>query len=469
MNGLTSSFVSGNVTIGSVATSTGNTLTVGGNVGITGNISLKGGTLAVINGNLTLNGNTVGGSSGSSGTIGNVNLTGNLFVTPTCPAAALGGLGVASGATSWVNNNVTWIASASTTRDNAANVSFIGLNSGASVSSNYLRWASAQSIYSTTGGNIGQYTGTVSTTVTGVGAVNGEYMQLQANVALTPYTFSYASFGYNTAGIAPTAWFLVGSTDNATWYPIQSASISLGKLNINGSGGTPQILVNYSGTQTFSSGTVTSTTYSTTTNTYSYFRFIITLNGYIPGVLNPNASYTEISSFNILFSQPTTSTTYLSGNYYQQNGLNIAGGLTMNGPIIPIYQQLPSCPGQIGYIYQSLIAYPFAIGTTANWQASMYMLPFLPVGVYQLCGDIKLTSTTSGQIFTFSTVGYNNFTSYGLNAAAGYSYTATSTSLIIPVYGLFTMYDPFNRIYFNLVSNTGTASATCNVFCVRIA
>jgi hypothetical protein len=86
MNGLTSSFVSGNVTIGSVATSTGNTLTVGGNVGITGNLSLSGAMLAITNGNLTVNGNAVGTGGGGGGltmTNGTAPVTGNITLSGT--------------------------------------------------------------------------------------------------------------------------------------------------------------------------------------------------------------------------------------------------------------------------------------------------------------------------------------------------------------------------------------------------
>jgi hypothetical protein len=90
-------------------------------------------------------------------------------------------------------------------------------------------------------------------------------------------SYTYASGGGNTN--LPKNYYIVGSTDGTTWYPIQLASMTTIPCTTTNTPCTTYIIVNQSGTQTIQgnqTGSGTFTTYSTTTNAYTYFRMIAT-------------------------------------------------------------------------------------------------------------------------------------------------------------------------------------------------
>ena len=174
--------------------------------------------------------------------------------------------------TTWTQNGVTWISNSSSvaTQNYQSWIAFNNKLDNNGTSSTY-SWASAGT-YNTSTGN---YTGSVTTTVLGgVGSVSGEWIQLQSSVALILYSYNFADGGYSNI---PQKYYIVGSNDGTNWYPIQYVQLSNNIYTQFYTPFMPNIIVNQSGSQTITgqlSATASCTTYSTTTNSYTYFRLI---------------------------------------------------------------------------------------------------------------------------------------------------------------------------------------------------
>jgi hypothetical protein len=162
----------------------------------------------------------------------------------------------------WSVNGVTWAVSASSVYLNPPYYLFNTATDN---------WASSISTYNASG----VYTGSVSTTVLGgVGAVTGEWFQIQSSVPLVASSFSYIPF--NMACTAKT-YYLLGSNDGTTWYAIQAGSYGTTNPCTNGTTQTSTIIINSASVQTVIAGAVgslTTTTYATTTAAYTYFRLV---------------------------------------------------------------------------------------------------------------------------------------------------------------------------------------------------
>lgn len=211
-----------------------------------------------------------------------------LYVSPSASATALTvspqQTGVA--AASWTASGVGWVASSSSNY----NTTFPQYLFNTVISAP--EWISAGGTYSTAGNTSG-YT----TTIQGVSSVQGDWVQIQSSIPLVMSSYQFAT-GYLTTRLPKTYWIL-GSTDGTTWYPIQY-----------GSGGTVTstasftlvpgvIIVATAGAQTFGSSSVTFTTYATTTNAYTYFR-LVGLSTY-----NSSGEYLSISEWFINFTAYT--------------------------------------------------------------------------------------------------------------------------------------------------------------------
>ena len=119
-------------------------------------------------------------------------------------------------------------------------------------------------------------TGVAGSTVVlgGIGLLHGEWLQIESSI---PKVLSRFAFGQGPNPwpyvCAPATYYIVGSTDGASWYPIQSGTFSLS--NVTGAGNA--ITINYTGTQALSggmTGSVVTTGYETSTQAYTYFRLI---------------------------------------------------------------------------------------------------------------------------------------------------------------------------------------------------
>jgi len=228
----------------------------------------------------------------------------------------------------WTQNGVNWTASASSIL--SSNYPAYGAFNTYYGQSGIYSWASLNPY----GGTNGTYTSNInSTTVQTIGTVYGEWIQLQSSFPLTLYSYSYACGAY---GNIPQTYYIVGSNNGTTWYPIQYVVMNANPLNNNNnytisnfSACTSYLLVNQSGTQTingFISATGTFTTYPAyTTGTYTYFRIIAT-SIWIQG------GYFEFGELYLKFSNATGFTTAGSGIAWNNNQPNI----TIQHPVIAV-------------------------------------------------------------------------------------------------------------------------------------
>jgi hypothetical protein len=81
-------------------------------------------------------------------------------------------------------------------------------------------WASTTNRYDTTTGN---YTSNTFTYINGIGNMGGEWLQIQTSLPLSMNSHSLTSQIGNPNAI-PRRYYIVGSNDKLTWYPIQYMS-----------------------------------------------------------------------------------------------------------------------------------------------------------------------------------------------------------------------------------------------------
>ena len=178
---------------------------------------------------------------------------------------------------SWMVNEVTWIASASSIYHSTFPVS----NTFNNAVSDGNTWASG-SLYNaaTSGASGGNYTGSTSTTIVGSSALLGEVLTIQSSIPLVMSSYAFGSAGWFQY---PRIYAIVGSNDGTNWYLVQSVTMANGSGSSGGPGGatnysapTSYITVNQSGSQTVTttggSANITTTSYSSSTNAYTYFR-----------------------------------------------------------------------------------------------------------------------------------------------------------------------------------------------------
>ena len=226
----------------------------------------------------------------------------NINTTMVTTTPQLTGLAGASG-TLWNVSGVVWTVTASTTESSTYNPTFAFNNTSAS------SWAST-GLYP---GGIYTTGGSAKTTTIGApysATYAGEWLQIQSSVPLVMYSCSFGCG--DTANNFPRTFFIIGSNDGSSWFPIQL--VNMGGTNpfssIN-TLATTYLLTNYTGTQIFTANTsqsVTTTSYSTSGNAYTYFRIIANTTF---GFSNFQLSEWFIN-FNNIFMQPQL--TGLTGN-----------------------------------------------------------------------------------------------------------------------------------------------------------
>jgi hypothetical protein len=221
--------------------------------------------VAAANGGVYTSANS--GSSWSQATtspqvVAAVNTVGGQVITPQLTNLA---------ANTWTQNGVNWVASASSVF--SVLYAYGAFNNYVGSSGTY-SWGSLNNTYSST--TPFACTSGVSTTILGVGATVGEWLQIQTSVPLVIQSYSYTCGG---AVNIPQKYYIVGSNDGSAWYPIQYASMTTNPFTANFQVASTYITVNQSGTQTITgaqTGSGSFTTYTTTTNAYTYFRILAT-------------------------------------------------------------------------------------------------------------------------------------------------------------------------------------------------
>jgi hypothetical protein len=204
----------------------------------------------------------------------------------------------------WTQNEVTYTASASSYHDSNSYPAYAPFNNYYGQNVVY-SWASADAVYTP---STGAYVGSVSTTVLGgVGAVAGEWVQLQLSAPMAMDSYSFACG--NTAHM-PRQYYIVGSNDGSAWYPVQYGAMASNPFTAGFTTGGSAINVNQSGVQAISgpedwdaTGSGNFTTYSTTGTKYSYYRLIANA---IYGASSGSGGLLELNEWYINFLSSTT-------------------------------------------------------------------------------------------------------------------------------------------------------------------
>ena len=276
-----------------------------------------------LNGRLFVGGNVSCNGNLSLANNGNVTLNSNITVSPNSTNAT---------SNSWSNNNINWTSSASSQYNTTEYQSCNAFNN-----TNTTSWASTyNSTNSYTGGAYSGSSKQVTNNVNnaglsaGVTLINGEWLQIQSSIPIRMDSYKLSSGG--STNQLPKTYYILGSNDNTNWYGIQNVSINTlpttaARTLINTSipvSTTTYTIPNYGGTG--ASYTLTSTGYIGASNTYSYFRMVIT-SIFSGGTNNP----TEIGEWDI--KMICNSSASLSMDNTNSNQLNVSSGATFTGRV----------------------------------------------------------------------------------------------------------------------------------------
>jgi len=153
----------------------------------------------------------------------------------------------------------------------------------------YAFWNSGGNRYNTTGA----YTGSVSTSVVGIGNIAGEWLQVQAPFATVMKNYSMSArvfFGYRM----PKIFYIVGSHDGSSWYYVDQRTIAT--------------QWNDASAPTTAKSFTVSTTNTSSLTAYTYFRLIV--NSVENGGAGPsNAQQVNIYTFVPVCYMPSPPTT----------------------------------------------------------------------------------------------------------------------------------------------------------------
>ena len=267
----------------------------------------------------------------------------------------------------WTKSGITWTASASSNL-NANYPAYGAFNNYYGMTGVY-SWASLNSYI----GANGSYGRTIiGTSVQGLGTLYGEWIQIQTSMPLVLYSYSYGCGGYLNL---PQIYYIVGSNDNSTFYPIQYVVMNANPLNKNDnyvvsnfSTCSTYLLVNQSGIQTISGFIAATGTFVTypqyTTNTYTYFRIIAT------SIWATTALF-EFGELFLRFSNGTNFSTAGSG-VASNNGL--PGTVTIQHPIIAVGSGINSLAySPDGVQWTGLGTTIFSTGNGVAWNGSKWI------------------------------------------------------------------------------------------------
>lgn len=267
----------------------------------------------------------------------------------------------------WTKSGITWTASASSNL--SVNYPAYGAFNNYYGQNIVYSWASLNS-YIGTNGSYGRTI--IGTSVQGLGTLYGEWIQIQSSMPLVLYSYSYGCGGY---GNIPQIYYIVGSNDNSTFYPIQYVVMNANPLNKNDnyavsnfSTCSTYLLVNQSGTQTISGFIAATGTFVTypqyTTNTYTHFRIIAT------SIWAPGALF-EFGELFLRFSNGTNFSTAGSG-VASNNGL--PGTVTIQHPVIAVGSGTNSLAySPDGVQWTGLGTTIFSTGNGAAWNGSKWI------------------------------------------------------------------------------------------------
>jgi len=146
-------------------------------------------------------------------------------------------------------------------------------------------WVSSSSLYDNTVTTPGRYLGTTKTLVDGFPlGISGEWIQVKSNKPCQYLTHNLVSYDDTVSLVGralPARYYIVGSIDGSTWYPIQDISYAYSATdNLVAAQTTPTFSMTTNTTPTYYGATgtigyVSLAGYSTSNNYYTYFRMIV--------------------------------------------------------------------------------------------------------------------------------------------------------------------------------------------------
>jgi hypothetical protein len=295
-----------------------------------------------ISGDVSMGGNLAATSGTSANTYMNIygkappsSVYGNLVVSPNTTNAT---------SSTWINNNITWTASASSTIGGTY-YTYFAFNTTNTLGTS--QWASAVTYLST-----GLYNGSVSTAIFGQSGQLGEWLQIQSSVPAVMNTYTFSAGG--SINNMPKTYWIVGSNDGSTWYPIQLAAFTANPFTASTTLSSV-FNVNTSGSQTAGATTVTTTIYgSYTTGSYTYFRLIFNT------LWSGASTTTEISEWTPTFTLPTVtgpSRALLYMDPSNINQLDVSGSLALVNKNLTLATVMPNAMSAVT---------PNAVAATSN-------------------------------------------------------------------------------------------------------
>jgi hypothetical protein len=367
----------------------------------------------------------------------------------------LAATGTALTTSPWIMNGVTWIASSSSINNSTTPVSYAFNNT----SSN--EWVPLSATYTTAGNSSGQSTMIQNS----IGAVTGEWLQIQSSVPLIMSSYQFATG--NVVARTPKTYYIVGSNDGTTWYAIQYGAAGAVTTTASFTIVPNTIIVNNASTQTFGSSTITTTTYATTTNAYTYFRLIclsnysgsndvVSLGEWIINFFNPltnsrpspsplSLNYT--GQYQLVATGPATGSiipnqTGLAAATWSQGGVNwrVSASTTLTGGIYESYQMFDnnystrwvalsntySTSGNTSGVSNTIIG---IVGTqTGDWLQIQSSVPLVMTS-YQFASGYFTTRLPKTYYITGSNDGSNW---YPVQYVSGGTVTTTASNTLVP-------------------------------------
>jgi hypothetical protein len=368
-------------------------------------------------------------------------------------------------AATWSQQGVTYTASASSTY--LGHVAYGAFNNSLVTDG----WASNNDKYSN-----GTYLNANSTTVSTLGILYGEWLQLQTSIPLIIDSYRFAQ---GTPIYAPKTYYIVGSNDGSTWFPIHYAVFTTNPTTTSLSVWKSMVQINYSGIQTVisdSSVSINTTSYPTSKTAYLYFRIIATsvFNGslaeirelyanFLGGSITPNQSGITSSTwsqsgttwsvsassiynasfleYNLLDNTPSTrwatanvaANGYTSGPYSGSTSTTIQGGI---GSVLGEWYQLRTFIPMVlqeytfggGYTPNQFIKEYYIVGSNdaSTWYPLQRVIftinPITQVNAFTKCVNNILMTYSGTQVIQGDTAGQATTTPYSQYVTQAFQY-----------------------------------------------
>jgi hypothetical protein len=266
----------------------------------------------------------------------------------------------------WVQNELTWTASASSVRD-INSKAYMAFDNDY-VSTTLHHWASINKYLAP--GGIGSYRGFNGTDTVNGGQWGGEWIQIQCSTPLQLSSYRYAC---NTYHLFPQRYVIVGSNDGSTWYSLQLCSLYNTIFSINNSILTTTINLDLNGTYDITGNITVRCNFQSyptyVNNAYTYFRLIGLELGRPSGPLPGDVSM-EIGELYLNFISTSTTPSY---GIASNNGLS--GTVTIQHPIVAVGQGTHSLAySPDGVQWTGLGTSLFTVGYCVAWNGTKWIV-----------------------------------------------------------------------------------------------